>query len=97
MGTRKGLTSPTTPTEGCGRSRSSNAGGFEAAPATSALSAVATFTARSAVEGASAGPPSRSTGPSSVETKTSPAPGNSVTGAAKKRGTKPEVAPRTSA
>ena len=69
VGTRNVRTSPTTPTPGCGFSRSSNAGGFDCAPATSALSAFATATARSAVEGESPAPPNSSTGPISVETK----------------------------
>ncbi len=60
------------------------------------MSAAETLTARSAVEGASPAPPRTSTGPSSVETKASGSPGYSVTGAAKKRGTKPEVTPRIS-
>ena len=81
-------TSPTTPTEGCGRSRSSNAGGLEAAPDDER---VERRRRRSRRGPSSRGPPpgrrGASTGPSSVETKTSPSPGNSVTGAAKKRGT----------
>ena len=84
------------PTDGCGRSRSSKAGGLEAAPATSALSAVETFTARSAVEGASRGAAQeRARGRARSRRRRAPDPGNSVTGAAKKRGTKPEVAPRS--
>jgi hypothetical protein len=69
VGTRKVRTSPTTPTPGCGRSRSSNAGGLAWAFVTNAFSAEASATARSAVEADSAGPPSSSTGPSSDATK----------------------------
>ncbi len=70
VGTRKVRTSPTTPTPGCGCPRSSKAGGFDCAPFTSALSADAAATARSAVEAVPAGPANSSTGPISVDTKT---------------------------
>ena len=82
---------------GCGRSRSSKAGGFEAAPVDER---VERRRHRHGAVGGGGGLRRAAQQQHRAELgrdEASPAPGNSVTGAAKKRGTKPEVAPRSSA